>query len=82
MNGRGRCGAARRALVLALVLAGGMGCGGDARAVAQPVPADVPRVAVGDPYIDFTAPDADGNAFTLSSLDGTPILLKFFRGHW
>lgn len=44
--------------------------------------AKVPAVRVGEPILDFTAPDDDGNAFTLSSLSGTPFLLKFFRGHW
>ncbi len=40
------------------------------------------KVAVGKPLIDFTAPDADGQPFTLSSLPDGAILLKFFRGHW
>lgn len=39
-------------------------------------------LAVGDRVLDFTARDADGRSFTLSSLDGRPFLLKFFRGHW
>jgi hypothetical protein len=42
----------------------------------------VPNVAVGGPILDFTAPDADGRPFQLSSLRGRPYLLKFFRGHW
>ena len=41
-----------------------------------------PAVAVGQPILDFTAPDADGRPFQLSSLRGRPYLLKFFRGHW
>ena len=41
-----------------------------------------PAVAVGQPILDFTAPDADGRPFQLSSLRGHPYLLKFFRGHW
>jgi len=41
-----------------------------------------PAVAVGGPILDFTAPDADGRPFQLSSLRGRPYLLKFFRGHW
>ena len=42
------------------------------------------RIAVvgGGPALDFTASDSDGRAFTLSSLRGQRILLKFFRGHW
>jgi hypothetical protein len=41
-----------------------------------------PALAVGQPLIDFTAPNEQGEAFTLSSLAGKPVLLKFFRGHW
>jgi hypothetical protein len=41
-----------------------------------------PHVAVGRPIPDFTAPDAEGQPFRLSSLHGRPYLLKFFRGHW
>ena len=41
-----------------------------------------PAVAVGDPLLDFTAPDENGKPFDLASLRGRPILLKFFRGHW
>ena len=44
--------------------------------------AGVPAVAVGQPILDFTAPDEQGQMFTLASLKGTPFLLKFFRGHW
>lgn len=44
--------------------------------------AAVPAVAVGQPILDFTAPDERGQMFTLASLKGTPFLLKFFRGHW
>ena len=39
-------------------------------------------IAVGDRVLDFTARDADGRSFALSSLAGRPFLLKFFRGHW
>jgi hypothetical protein len=42
----------------------------------------VPKVAVGGPILDFTAPDDTGTAFELASLRGKPFLLKFFRGHW
>jgi cytochrome oxidase Cu insertion factor (SCO1/SenC/PrrC family) len=41
-----------------------------------------PAVRVGDPIIDFTALDENGEPFALSSLRGRPFLLKFFRGHW
>ena len=36
----------------------------------------------GSPLMAFSAPDHLGNNFASSSLDGRPILLKFFRGHW
>jgi hypothetical protein len=39
-------------------------------------------VAVGEPAPDFRAFDADGNEFRLSQLLGSPVLLKFYRGHW
>ena len=70
------------ACALAFALAAGNGCGRDTAAIAQALPPDVPRVAVGEPAIDFTATDADGKTFTLSSFRGSPVLLKFFRGHW
>ena len=41
-----------------------------------------PAIRVGEPFLDFTAPDHNGEPFTLSSLAGKPILMKFFRGHW
>jgi len=41
-----------------------------------------PAVRVGEPILDFTAPDAEGHPFALASLRGRPFLLKFFRGHW
>jgi cytochrome oxidase Cu insertion factor (SCO1/SenC/PrrC family) len=41
-----------------------------------------PAVAVGQPLLDFTARDHNGEPFSLSSLAGRPVLLKFFRGHW
>ena len=41
-----------------------------------------PAVKLGEPMLDFTAPDDDGNPFELASLRGKPFLLKFFRGHW
>ena len=37
---------------------------------------------LGAPLLRFSAPDHQGNLFDSSTLDGRPILLKFFRGHW
>ena len=42
----------------------------------------IPAVAIGSRIPDFTALDHNGEPFSLSSLDGKPILMKFFRGHW
>ena len=39
-------------------------------------------VAIGERLRDFTAQDANGELFTMSSAAGKPVLLKFFRGHW
>lgn len=39
-------------------------------------------IRVGERLRDFTAPDEHGEMFSLSGLEGRPILLKFFRGHW
>ena len=39
-------------------------------------------VSVGAIAPDFSAVDADGRAFRLSDLRGSPVLLKFFRGYW
>jgi cytochrome oxidase Cu insertion factor (SCO1/SenC/PrrC family) len=36
----------------------------------------------GLPLLAFSAPDHSGNTFDSSTLDGRPVLLKFFRGHW
>jgi cytochrome oxidase Cu insertion factor (SCO1/SenC/PrrC family) len=41
-----------------------------------------PAVKVGEPILDFTAPDDRDEPFELASMRGTPFLLKFFRGHW
>jgi peroxiredoxin len=41
-----------------------------------------PAVRVGGPVLDFSATDDDGRPFSLASLRGRPVLLKFFRGHW
>ena len=37
---------------------------------------------VGQPVPDFTARDDTGEAVSISSQAGKPLLLKFFRGHW
>lgn len=41
-----------------------------------------PAFELGSPMPDFAAPDENGQPFTVSSLAGKPVLLKFFRGHW
>jgi len=40
------------------------------------------NLQIGSPLLAFSAPDHLGNNFDSSTLDGRPILLKFFRGHW
>ena len=39
-------------------------------------------VRPGQPALNFTALNGRSETFTLSSLSGRPILIKFFRGHW
>mgnify|MGYP005679297337 CR=1 FL=1 len=39
-------------------------------------------IAVGDSLPAFTAPDDNDDEFDSSSLSGSRVLLKFFRGHW
>jgi len=39
-------------------------------------------IQVGERLREFTAPDENGAVFASSSLAGSPVLLKFFRGHW
>jgi len=46
------------------------------------LPSLPPAVSVGALAPDFSAIDADGMAFRLSDLHGSPVLLKFFRGYW
>jgi len=46
----------------------------------QEVAADGIRVGATIPQ--FAALDENGELFDSSSLDGKPILMKFFRGHW
>lgn len=36
----------------------------------------------GQQLLHFSAPDHMGEVFDSNTLDGRPILLKFFRGHW
>ena len=39
-------------------------------------------IAVGDTIPKFTASDDKGETFDSAELAGTPVLIKFFRGHW
>ena len=39
-------------------------------------------IGIGDTLPAFSAPDDSGNTFASTSLDGSRVLLKFFRGHW
>jgi peroxiredoxin len=39
-------------------------------------------IRVGDLVPAFEAPDEHGALFRSSSLNGEPLLIKFFRGHW
>jgi hypothetical protein len=39
-------------------------------------------ISVGAKLPDFTARDENGDDFSSASLAGTPVLIKFFRGHW
>jgi hypothetical protein len=39
-------------------------------------------IAVGDRIPDFSAPDENGEIFESSSLAGSAVVLKVFRGHW
>ena len=40
------------------------------------------KLRIGDPLPAFSAPDDNGEIFSIASLSGRPFLLKFFRGHW
>jgi len=46
-----------------------------------PQKADSP-IEVGQPIPAFTAIDENGDTFDSISLNGSKVLLKFFRGHW
>ena len=50
--------------------------------VLAPQSNQVPAVEVGQTLPAFTALDHEGKPFDLASLNGRPILMKFFRGHW
>ncbi|HIF94612.1 MAG: hypothetical protein ABGX04_13575 [Myxococcales bacterium] len=50
--------------------------------VLAPQSKQEPAIAVGQVLPAFTALDHEGKAFDLASLNGRPILMKFFRGHW
>jgi len=39
-------------------------------------------ITVGDGMPDFTALDDTRSLYKSSVLDGSPVLIKFFRGHW
>ena len=39
-------------------------------------------IRVGDTIPNFAALDDAGNRFNSADLIGTPVLIKFFRGHW
>jgi hypothetical protein len=39
-------------------------------------------VQVGESLRGFTALDENGDDFSIASVAGKPVLLKFFRGHW
>ncbi len=46
------------------------------------LPEEPLAVQIGERILDFEATDSAGEPFSLSSLDGRPFLLKFYRGHW
>ena len=46
------------------------------------LPDKATAVAAGELAPDFQLKDADGNAFRLSALRGSPVLIKFYRGYW
>lgn len=39
-------------------------------------------ISIGDRIPIFSALDGEGEVFDSASLNGSPVLLKFFRGHW
>ena len=44
--------------------------------------ANVPKIAVGQPLPEISALNEDGSMFRNGEMEGSPYLLKFFRGHW
>jgi hypothetical protein len=40
------------------------------------------NLKIGSKLLSFAAPDHLGNNFESATLEGQPVLLKFFRGHW
>lgn len=44
--------------------------------------ADSNPIKVGDKIPEFSAPDDSGGTFESSSLAGSAVVLKVFRGHW
>ena len=47
-----------------------------------PLPDGEIAVAVGEPLLDFEAPDSTGTVRSIAEWRGKKLLLKFFRGHW
>ena len=43
---------------------------------------NVPKIAVGQPLPEFSALNEDASMFRSGEMEGSPYLLKFFRGHW
>lgn len=41
-----------------------------------------PIATLGAPLPEFTATDENGEVFRSADLRGSPVLIKFFRGHW
>ena len=39
-------------------------------------------IQIGQPMPQFKALDRNGDWFESASLEGKPVLMKFFRGHW
>ena len=51
-------------------------------AMAQPSPADLDRVQVGQAPPAFDLPSAAGGNVSLRSLRGKNVVLVFYRGYW
>ncbi len=51
-------------------------------AMAQPSPADLDRVQVGQAAPAFDLPSAAGGNISLRSLRGKNVVLVFYRGYW